>query len=276
LTTIYGFHKVGVIAKFKDIKPSMYESMKLSICIICFNEERNIKNCLESASWADEIIVVDSGSTDGTIEIVKQYDTELFHRPWTGYVDQKNYAFSKAGGDWILSLDADEMVSMRLREEISNILALSNSVDGYRIPRLSFYQNQWIKHCGFYPDKQLRLVKHGKGDWVGGRVHERVEVKGSVGELRNDILHYPYKGSIVGQLQTLNNFTTLQAEDLYEQGKRFHFILLLFRPFFKFLEVYILKKGFLDGLAGFIIAVTFAYSMFVRYVKLRELDFRDL
>ncbi|MBN1849836.1 MAG: glycosyltransferase family 2 protein [Deltaproteobacteria bacterium] len=253
----------------------MPESIKISICIICFNEERNIQNCLESASWADEIIVVDSGSTDRTIEIIKQYDTKLFRRPWTGYVDQKNYAFSKAGGDWILSLDADEMISAGLREEILHIIEWSGPADGYRIPRLSFYQDRWIRHCGFYPDKQLRLVKRGKGSWVGGRVHERVEINGSVGALKNDILHYPYKGSIVGQLQTLNNFTTLQAEDLYERGKRFHLILLLFRPLFKFLEVYILKKGFLDGIAGLIIAVTFSYSMFVRYVKLRELDLRD-
>lgn len=261
------FHPILTISYILII----YEIMKLSICIICFNEERNIKNCLESVSWADEIIVVDSGSEDRTIEIVGQYSTKLFQRPWTGYVDQKNYALSKASGDWVLSLDADETVSPALREEILSVMDLSKTNDGYWIPRLSFYQGRWIRHSGFYPNKQLRFFKRERGHWVGGRVHERLEVIGAVGELKNDLLHHPYEGSIVGQLQRLNNYSTLQTEDLYERGKRYHLILLLFRPFFKFLEVYIIKRGFLDGLAGFIIAVTFSYFMFVRYVKLREL-----
>ncbi len=246
--------------------------MKLSVCIICFNEERNIRNCLESVSWADEVIVVDSGSQDKTLEIVRQYNAALFQRPWTGYVDQKNFALSKASCDWVLSLDADEGVSSDLSQEIVTVLHQPPEKDGFRIPRLSFFQDRWIKHCGFYPNRQLRLFKRECGRWVGGRVHERVEINGSVGELKNNLLHYPYKGSIVGLIQTLNNFTTLQAEDMYEKDKRPLLALILFRPFFKFVEVYILKRGFLDGLAGFIIAVTFSYSMFVRYVKLRELE----
>lgn len=248
--------------------------MKLSVCIICLNEEQNIKYCLESASWADELIVIDAGSQDRTIEIARQFSNMVFHRPWTGYVDQKNFALSKANGDWILSLDADEVVSPGLREEILTIIHQPSEKNGFRIPRLSFYQNRWIRHSGFYPDKQLRLFKRGHGRWIGGRVHERVEVRGAVGELKNDLFHYPYKGSIIGQLQTLNNFTTLQANDLYDKGKRYHPVLLLFRPLFKFIEVYLFKRGFLDGLAGFIIAITSSYSMFIRYVKLRELENR--
>ena len=165
--------------------------MKLSVCIICLNEEQNIKHCLESASWADELIVIDAGSQDRTIEIARQFSNMVFHRPWTGYVDQKNFALSKANGDWILSLDADEVVSPGLREEILTIIHQPSEKNGFRIPRLSFYQNRWIRHSGFYPDKQLRLFKRGHGRWIGGRVHERVEVRGAVGELKNDLFHYP-------------------------------------------------------------------------------------
>lgn len=248
--------------------------MTISVNIICFNEERNIRRCLESASWADEIIVVDSLSRDRTVEIAKEYTKGVFQRAWTGYMDQKNYALSKAQGDWIINLDADEEISGALHEEILVEIARPGAYDGYRIPRRSFYQYRWIKHSGFYPDRQLRLFKREKGLWVGGRVHERVEIRGKVGDLKNDLLHYPYKNTIAGQIQTVNHFSTLLAEDMHESGKRYHLALLLTRPIFKFIEVYFLKLGLLDGLAGFIIAVTSAYAMFVRYVKLSEIEKR--
>ena len=246
--------------------------MKVSVCIICFNEERNIRRCLESVVWADEIVVVDSMSQDKTVETVKGYTDQLYQRAWTGYLDQKNFALSKASGEWILSLDADEEVTQSLRDEIRMEIAKSEPSNGYRMPRRSFYQGRWIYHSGFYPDKQLRLFRREQGHWVGGRVHERVEVQGSIGELKNDLLHYPYQGVISGQLATVNRFSSLLAEDLYAKGKRYRLALLLTRPPFKFLEVYFLKLGFLDGLAGLIIAVSSAYAMFVRYVKLRELE----
>jgi len=244
----------------------------LSVCIICYNEARNIRRCLDSVTWADEIIVVDSLSSDETVEIAREYTNSVFQRTWTGYADQKNHALSKAQGDWVLSLDADESIAPQLREEILREIARPHARDGYRIPRRSFYQGRWINHSGYYPDRQLRLFRRKKARWVGGRVHERVEITGALGELRNDILHYPYKGVISGQLRTVDNFSGLMAADLYEQGKRFHPILLLSRPFFKFLEVYFLKKGFLDGVPGLVIAATSAYALFVRYVKLREIE----
>ncbi|MBN1841167.1 MAG: glycosyltransferase family 2 protein [Deltaproteobacteria bacterium] len=246
--------------------------MSLSVCVICFNEEQNIRRCLESASWADEIVVVDSMSEDKTVEIAKEYTDSVFQRPWTGYENQKNFALSKARGDWIFSVDADEEVTEALRNEIKAEIRKTNAKDGYRIPRRSFYQGRWINHSGFYPDRQLRLFKCERGRWTGGRVHERVEINGSIGDLENDLLHYPYKGIISGQLQTVNNFSTLMAEDMQEKGKRYHVSLLLLRPLFKFVEVYLLKRGFLDGLAGFIIATSSAYAMFIRYVKLREIE----
>jgi glycosyltransferase involved in cell wall biosynthesis len=246
--------------------------MSLSVCIICFNEERNIRRCLESSSWADEIFVVDSFSRDRTVEIAREYTKQVFERAWTGYKDQKNYVLSKAHGEWILSLDADEEVSEALREEIQEEIRQPGAKEGYRIPRRSYYQGRWINHSGFYPDRQLRLFKRGLGVWVGGRVHERVDVRGNVGLLKNDLLHYPYQGSISGQLRAVNSFSALLAEDLREKGKRYHSWLLLLRPPLKFFEVYFLDLGFMDGLAGLIVAVTSAYAMFARYVKLRELE----
>jgi glycosyltransferase involved in cell wall biosynthesis len=246
--------------------------MTISICIICFNEEKNIRRCLDSCTWADEIIVVDSMSQDKTATIAREYTDMVYQREWPGYLEQKSFALSKADGVWILSLDADEEISAYLRDEILTEIRKPEAKDGYRIPRRSFYQGRWINHSGFYPDKQLRLFRSDKGRWTGGRVHEKVEMKGTVGELKSDILHYPYKGVISGQLQTVNAFSSLFAQDMYEKGKRYRLLLLVLRPVLKFLEVYVIKFGFLDGLAGFVIAVTSAYAMFVRYVKLRELE----
>lgn len=245
--------------------------MTLSVCIICFNEERNIRRCLESATWADEIVVVDSMSQDKTVEIAREYTDKVYQKAWHGYVEQKNFAISKARGNWILSVDADEEITATLRKEILTETAKVGAKDGYRIPRHSFYQGRWINHSGYYPDRQLRLFRRERGNWTGGRVHEKVDIQGDIGDLKKDLLHYPYKGVISGQLQTVNSFSSLMAEDMYERGKRYHISLLLLRPAFKFFEVYLLKLGFLDGLAGFIIAITSAYAMFVRYVKLREL-----
>ena len=249
-------------------------SITISVCIICFNEEQNLRRCLDSCTWADETIVVDSISQDKTVTIAREYTDMVYQKVWPGYLEQKSFALSKANGVWILSLDADEEISTYLRDEIQTEIRKPEAKDGYRIPRRSFYQGRWINHSGFYPDKQLRLFRSAKGRWTGGRVHEKVEIKGTVGELKSDILHYPYKGVISGQLQTVNSFSSLFAQDMHEKGKQCRLSLLLFRPVLKFLEVYLIKLGFLDGLAGFIIAATSAYAMFVRYVKLRELEKR--
>ena len=246
--------------------------MTLSICIICFNEETNIRRCLESSTWADEIIVVDSMSQDKTVEIAREYTDNVYQRAWSGYIDQKNLALSKAKGDWILSIDADEEISQSLQDEIRKEIEKKDAKDGYRIPRLSFYQGRWIKHSGFYPDRQLRLFRREKGYWVGKRVHERVHVQGEIGILKGNLLHYPYRGIIGGQLRAVDKFSSLLAENMYEEGKHYHLFLLLVRPLFKFAEVYFVNLGFLDGLPGFIIALTSAYAMFVRYIKLRELE----
>jgi len=247
-------------------------STAISACIICFNEEQNIRRCLESCKWVDEIIVVDSMSQDRTLEIARQYTDKIYEKEWPGYVDQKNFALSKASGEWVLSIDADEEISGDLQDEIRREIQKKEPKDAYKMPRLSFYQGRWIRHSGFYPDRKLRLFRRNKGCWVGKRVHERIQVDGQIGLLKSDLLHYPYEGVISGQVQAENSFSDLLAQNIYEQGKRYRLPLLLFRPLFKFIEVYFIKLGFLDGFAGFIIAVTSAYAMFLRYVKLRELE----
>ncbi|MCK4816068.1 glycosyltransferase family 2 protein [bacterium] len=185
----------------------------ISICIICFNEEKNIRRCLESSTWADEIIAVDSMSQDRTLEIVREYTDKVYQKAWSGYIDQKNFALSKAKSDWVLSIDADEEISQGLQEEIRKEIEKKDAKDGYRIPRLSFYQGRWIKHSGFYPDRQLRLFRRNKGYWVGKRVHERVHVNGEIGLLKSDLLHYPYRNTISGQLQTIDKFSGLLAKN---------------------------------------------------------------
>jgi glycosyltransferase involved in cell wall biosynthesis len=246
--------------------------MAITICIICFNEEENIRRCLESSKWADEIIVLDSMSQDRTVEIAREYTDKVYQRKWSGFVDGKNFALSKATSEWVLSLDADEEITDELRGEIREEIGKKHAKEGYTVPRLSFYQGRWIEHSGFYPDRQLRLFKRSKGSWVGKRVHERIQVNGEVGRLTSNLLHYPYKGTISGQVQTIDAFSTLLAQNLHEQGKRYSPLLLLLRPPLKFIEVYLLRLGFLDGIAGFIIAMSSAYAVFVRYVKLREIE----
>jgi len=248
--------------------------MSVSVCIICFNEERNIRRCLESVSWANEIVVVDSGSRDGTVPIARSYTEHVYQRDWTGYVDQKNFSISKAHEEWILSLDADEEASEDLGREIQEEIKGPAPKSGYRMPRRSYYLGRWINHSGFYPDRQLRLFRRQLGQWTGDRVHERVEVQGNVGDLRSDLFHYPYEGSISGLLRKVNAFSSLTAEDKHDRGEGYHLGLLISRPIVKFLEVYLLKMGFMDGLPGFIIATTFAFGMFVRYAKIRELEIR--
>jgi glycosyltransferase involved in cell wall biosynthesis len=245
--------------------------MSISICIICFNEEENIRMCLESSKWADEIIVVDSMSQDKTVEIAREYTDTVYQRVWSGFVDGKNFALSKAACEWVFSLDADEKIPGELRDEIREEIKKKYTKNGYTVPRLSFYQGRWIKHSGFYPDRQLRLFKRDKGLWVGKRVHERMEVNGEVGQLKNNLLHYPYNGTISGQVQTIDAFSTLLAQNFHDQGKQYSPLLLFVRPPLKFIEVYLFRLGFLDGIPGFIIALSSAYAVFVRYVKLREL-----
>jgi len=247
-------------------------SIKLSVAIITYNEEKNIKRCIESVKGiADEIVVVDSLSTDKTCEIAKSLGAKVILQKFLGHIKQKQLAVDNCKNDWILSLDADEALSKELQNEIKELLKEPLNYDAYKMPRLSFHLGRWIKHGGWYPDKKIRLFNRKKAYWGGYNPHDKVIVNGSVGELKGDILHYVFK-DLRHNVDTNNSYSSIMAEDLYKKGKKFSIIKLLLKPIGKFLEVYIYKRGFLDGLPGFIIAVGASYSMFLKFAKLWELQ----
>lgn len=243
---------------------------KLSVTIITLNEEDNIREALESVKWADEIIVVDSGSTDNTVEICKEYTDKVIYSPWPGYMAQKNLAIDKSSHTWILSIDADERVTPLLASEIQETLK-EPKVDAYAVPRHVFYVDRWIDHSGWYPDYKIRLFRRDKAEWGGGNLHETIVVNGDVKYLKGDLLHYTFR-DLAHHVNTMNNFTSLAAREYIGVGKRFRLTDMLFRPVFMFFKSYILKQGFRDGLPGIIIAVTAGYHVFMKYAKLWELS----
>ena len=242
----------------------------ISATLITYNEERNIADALQSVSWADEIVVVDSGSNDATLEICRRFTGKVTHRDWTGYVDQKNFAVDIARHDWIFALDADERPSPMLRREIQDLARSGFHKAGYKIPRLAFFMGRWIRHGDWYPDYQLRLFDRRCGKWEGGRVHESVKTAGEPGFLKGEIHHYTYP-SLSDYLRRLETYSTLAALDYQQKGKAAGPLRLLANPLAIFLKAYLLKRGFLDGMPGFTVAVMGAISVFFKYAKLREL-----
>lgn len=249
----------------------------ISACIITFNEKGNIRRCLESLKWVDEIVVVDSYSTDGTEQLARAYTDKVFQHQWPGYVNQKNYALQLASHDWVLSLDADEVVSDELKTEIIKEWADDGykQYPGYYLPRRTFYLGRWIRYGGWYPDYKLRLFRKTSGAWTGLDPHDRVELNGQTKELKGDILHYNYK-NISDQIKTIDRFSEVTVEALLEQGARFSLFNLLTRPPIKFMECYFAKAGFLDGLPGLIIALNSAFYVFVKYAKMWEKQTRSV
>jgi glycosyltransferase involved in cell wall biosynthesis len=242
---------------------------KLSVTIITHNEAENIKACLESVRWVDEIIVVDQFSRDGTREVVEACGARLFQEPWKGYALQKNSAIDKACGPWILSLDADERVTSPLREEIEEVLRLDDPCNGYYIARKNFFRGQWIRHGGWYPDYNLRLFRKDAGRFQERSVHEKVVVEGKVGYLKHPMEHYTY-GSVGDYLERMERYSRLAAFELAGGKARTGLHYLLLRPFFTFLKMYALKRGFLDGRAGLFLAVSYSYYTFLKYYRQEE------
>jgi glycosyltransferase involved in cell wall biosynthesis len=245
----------------------------ISACIIAGNEEANIRRCLESVRWADEVVVVDSFSTDRTVEICREYTDLVYQHRWLGYIGQKNLIKDLAAGPWILFVDADEVVSPELRDEILAEFERGRNaaVAGYTFPRLARYLGRWIRHGDWYPDTKLRLFRKERGRCGGKEPHDRVDVHGPVKRLRGHLYHHTYRG-IEDQLSTLNRFTSITAEGRYRDGGAFHMHDLLLRPLFRFFRGYVLRLGFLDGLPGLIIAWTMAYGVFIKYAKLWEMQ----
>lgn len=248
------------------------EKRPISLVIITLNEEENIARCIKSVPWADEVIVLDSGSTDRTREIAESLGAKVHVQDFLGFRDQKQKATDLAKNDWILSLDADEALSLALSQEILYTFDTTPIQDGYTMPRLSFHLGRWIKHGGWYPDRQLRFFNRKQAKWAGGHVHEHIECA-NIGRLKNNLLHYVFR-DLKHQVDANNRYSTLGAQDLYDRKKKFSIVKLIVKPVSKFLETYIWKHGFLDGLPGFIISVGAAYSVFLKFAKLKELEWQ--
>jgi glycosyltransferase involved in cell wall biosynthesis len=244
---------------------------KLTVTVITRNEAANIEAALASVAWADEIVVVDSDSTDDTAAIARRHTAQIESRPWPGYSAQKNYAASRAAHDWILSLDADERVTPALAAEIQALLATEPPRRGYRVPRISHYLGRWIRGTDWYPDYQLRLYDRRAGEWNGRRVHESVHLKaGAPGQLRHDLQHYPYR-DISHHLATIDRYTTLAAEQMAAEGKTPSIAGVAVHPPFAFLRNYVLRGGFRNGSAGLIVSALNSYYVFLKLAKAREL-----
>jgi glycosyltransferase involved in cell wall biosynthesis len=247
--------------------------IQLSVVIIAYNEEHNIARCLDSIKEiADEIIVVDSYSTDKTVEICNSYGAKIIHHKFEGHIQQKNYALDKTSFYFTLSLDADEVLSDELRTSIVSVKS-DWKYDGYEMNRLTNYCGAWIRHCGWYPDRKIRLFDKRKGKWIGVNPHDRYalnESDASVGYLRGDILHYSYY-SISDHIKQVDYFTEISARVLFEQKRKVSLVRLIVSPVFRFVRDYVLKCGFLDGYYGFVVCKISSYAVFLKYAKLREL-----
>ena len=244
---------------------------KLSVTVITWNEAADIGAALTSVAWADELIVVDSASTDDTAAIARQYTDRVIVREWPGYVAQKNYAASMASHDWILSLDADERVTPELAAEITSTLAGTPSHSGYRIPRVTWHLGRWIRTTDWYPDYQLRLYDRRAAEWTGRYVHEALLVRGPVGQLRGELQHFAYR-DIADHLETIDRYTTYAARQMRENGRRAGLVDLVIHPPLAFLRNYLLKGGIRDGVPGLVISAMNGYYVFVKFAKLWEIE----
>lgn len=247
---------------------------KISVCIICGNEIKNIERCLKSVTWADEIVVLDSFSTDGTYDIARRYTDKVFRHEWLGYIGQKKLVAEKAAGPWILFVDADEEVSDKLRAEIEGLFSkpLPDDVHGFNFPRLVFYLGRWIWHGDWYPDMKLRLFLKRFGECGGEEPHDRIIVEGKVLNLHGPLNHYTYEG-ISDQIAQINKFSTISADT--NKRRKAGAWRIVFHPLFRFIKCYFLKRGFLDGIPGLIIAVNVAFGTFAKYAKLWDVQRRE-
>lgn len=241
---------------------------KISVTIIALNEEKDIGECLESVKWADEILVSDSGSTDKTVEICGRYGAKVFNDAWRGFGAQKNLLGDRAANRWILNVDADERVTPGLKEEILKAVEAGGKA-GYYVPRKNFFGRKWIRHCGWYPDYNLRLYRKDRGRFTERAVHESVKVDGAAGRLKNPIEHFTYM-DVSDYLIRMERYSTLAAEEMRGRGRRAGALDLFFRPAFTFFKMFVLKRGFLHGADGVMLSMLYASYTLAKYAKLRE------
>lgn len=252
--------------------------ISFTVTVITFNEERNIRACLESVEWAPHIVVIDSGSTDRTVEIAREFTDDVVVTDWPGHVQQKNRAVDHASTDWILSIDADERVTPEMRAEVERELAMEPTVAGLSFPRKTWYLGRWILHSGWYPDRKLRVFDRRRARWGGENPHDHVKTDGEVRDLEGDILHYTYR-SVRHHLEVIDFFTDIAARERDRKGRRFLLPRMLFGPPFKFFKMYFLQSGFRDGFPGFIIAGLGSLYVFLKDAKIwerRQLQARGL
>jgi glycosyltransferase involved in cell wall biosynthesis len=241
----------------------------LSVAIITKNEARNIEDCLRSVAWAQEIVVVDQFSWDGTADMAKGLGAWVYQEPWKGYARQKNSAVEKTKGEWILSLDADERITAPLKEEIEQTIERKDALCGYFIARKNFFSGQWIRHGGWYPDYCLRLFRKAAGHFEERAVHEKIVVDGSTGYLKNSMEHYTYR-SVAEYLIRMERYSRLAALEIREGKHPPLWLALSLRPAFTLLNMYLLRGGFLDGKKGLFLAASYAYYTFLKYYRFSE------
>jgi glycosyltransferase involved in cell wall biosynthesis len=247
--------------------------IKLSVVIITYNEEKNIERCLSSVrDVADEVVVLDSFSKDKTEVICKRHHVKFFQHAFDGHIEQKNRAITYATNEYVLSLDADEALDEQLIESIRKVKA-DFQKDGYYMNRLTNYCGHWVRHCGWYPDKKLRLFDRRKGAWTGTNPHDKYELfqgDKNTGHLKGDILHYSYY-SLDDHYRQVEYFTTIASKAYYQKGKKAKAYKLFVNPVSKFISHYFINLGFLDGIAGYRISKISAYATWLKYKKLQDL-----
>lgn len=239
----------------------------VSVAIITKNEEKNIRDALESVKDFEEIVIVDSFSDDRTVELCREYTDKIFQIEWKGFAKQKQFAIDKVTLPWVLVLDADERVTESLKREIVEAI-MAKDIDGYFIPRKNFFLGKWIKHSGWWPDYTLRLFKRDKGKMKEREVHEKIVIDGRADYLKEPILHYTYQ-SIEEFIRKMQRYSTLSAMEFLRKNPSKYMILIkmIFAPVFTFFKMFILRLGFLDGIRGFILAVFYSFYSFLKYAK---------
>jgi glycosyltransferase involved in cell wall biosynthesis len=249
--------------------------MGLSVAIVAMNEEANLGRTLDSVRWANEIIVVDSGSSDRTIDIAREYGAKVLLKAWPGFSPQKNFAFENCTQDWILSLDADEVVTHELAEEIQRVIGNPDALNGYWIPRKNLFLGKWTRYGGFYPDPKLRLFRRGRGFATGAVVHERIDLKPEfdqkTGRLKNPVVHYAYP-TLSSYMAHMNSYSSLGAKAAVAKGFRgFSILDIVLRPMATFIYNYFFRLGFLDGREGLLLHLYHAVYVSNKYAKAWEL-----
>ncbi len=263
-----------VLQGFRSDKSSTPPRAPVSAFIICFNEEQNIRRSLESIKWCDEIVIVDSGSTDRTLDICREYTKKIFVRPWPGHRAQKQFALEQCSNEWVLNLDSDEELSSELKNEITSVLSQPASkrdrIKGYLLCRVVYFLDKWWDKGGWYPEYRMRFFQRRFTKWGGIDPHEKAIVSGTIRKLHGNLNHYTYF-SIRHQVETLNRYAANMARLMVAAGKRPSLLNIIFNPLFRFFKFYILKLGFREGLPGFIVACSEAFGCFLKYVNIWEI-----